>query len=154
MPNLRQNQHLPYTVHQLFDLVADVERYPQFLPWCRAVRITERYEDGFTADMVISFKHISEKYTSRVKLFPQKQEGGSARIEVTMLEGPFSHLINNWGFTPEEVGANVDFFIDFGFRSRLLGAMMGPLFGSAAEKMTDAFRTRAHALYGEPKLQS
>ena len=152
MPTLRQQQTLPYSAQQLFDLVADVERYPEFLPWCRAARILAREEGEFTAELLVSFKHISESYTSRVVLLPAASESAPSRIEVTMTKGPFSHLVNEWDFTPQpEGGTKLDFFIDFGFRSRLLGAMIGPLFSSAAEKMGDAFQSRAEALYGPKK---
>ncbi|NBX03283.1 MAG: type II toxin-antitoxin system RatA family toxin [Alphaproteobacteria bacterium] len=147
MPVLKQTHILPYSAQQLFELVADVERYPEFLPWCRAARITSRGEGEFMAELVISFKHISERYTSRVQLFPH------TRIEVNMVEGPFSHLVNNWDFELQADGSTkVEFFLDFGFRSRLLGAMIGPIFGSAAEKMADAFETRARGLYQPLKV--
>lgn len=147
MPTLRQQQFSPYSAEQLFALVADVERYPEFLPWCRAARILSRAEGEFLGELVICFKHICENYTSRVQLFPAAAPEMS-RIEVTMTKGPFSHLVNRWSFTPRDGGTQIDFFIDFGFRSRLLEKLIGPLFSSAAEKMAEAFRTRAHSLYG------
>ena len=149
MPTLRQQHSSPYSPQQLFALVADVESYPQFLPWCRAARILSRGEGEFSAELIIAFKHISESYTSRVALFPAAPCGGPSRIEVTMTRGPFSHLVNNWDFVPQpDGGTQVDFYIDFGFRSRLLEKLIGPLFGAAAEKMGGAFQSRADALYG------
>ena len=148
MPVFKQQQISPYSVEQLFQLVADVERYPEFLPWCRAARIVSRQESEFLGELIICFKHICENYTSRVQLFPAPAPEAS-RIEVAMTKGPFSHLVNRWQFTPlEQGGTQIDFFIDFGFRSRLLEKLIGPLFGSAAEKMADAFKTRANSLYG------
>ena len=149
MPSLRQQHVSPYSAQQLFELVADVERYPEFLPWCRAARIVSRGQGEFLGELLISFKHISESYTSRVQLFPAAAPDAPSRIEVTMTKGPFSHLVNNWQFTPRpEGGTQVEFSLDFGFRSKLLEKMIGPMFSNAAEKMGDAFQTRAEALYG------
>ena len=149
MPNLRQSHVSPYSVQQLFELVADVESYPQFLPWCRAARILSRGEGEFHAELLISFKHMSESYTSRVQLFPAASPREGARIEVNMTKGPFSHLTNYWQFTPLEDGTQVDFELDFDFRSFLLQKFVGPMFSSAAEEMGEAFQNRAHALYGK-----
>ncbi len=143
MPSHREQQFLPYAPKQLFDLVADIERYPEFLPWCRAARILERKEGECLAELVISFKHMSEKYTSRVVFTPH------SAIDVAMVRGPFSHLVNQWKFTAEKGGTCVDFFLDFKFRSRLLEKMIGSVFEKATDHMIDAFRRRADALYGE-----
>jgi len=142
MPSHSEQQFLPYTCEQLFALVADIERYPQFLPWCRAARIVERGEKEFLGELVISFAHMSESYVSRVTL------SAPEAIDVTMVKGPFEYLVNRWKFTPKPGGCEIDFFIDFKFRSRLLDKMIGPLFSRATDKMVAAFRTRADALYG------
>jgi len=151
MPAHSEQQQSPYSVQQLFDLVADVERYPDFLPWCRAARILWRGEDVFEAELIISFKHMSERYTSRVELTPADAKGHAA-ITATMVKGPFHHLVNRWAFQPSGKGSMIDFFLDFKFRSKLMEMMVGPMFGSATLKMVGAFRERADALYGpKPK---
>lgn len=143
MPTLTDHQRSPYTPRQLFALVADVERYPEFLPWCRAARILEHKEGELLAELVISFKGFTESYTSRVVLTPP------AAIDVTMTRGPFEHLVNRWRFTPEgQGGTAIEFFLDFKFRSRLLEALIGGLFEKATRKMAAAFTARADALYG------
>jgi len=141
MPRHSETQFLPYSPQQLFDLVADVEKYPQFLPWCRAARVVERGEGEFLGELVISFAHMSESYVSRVVLSPYE------KISVTMVRGPFEHLVNEWKFTPENGGTRIDFMLDFKFRSRMLEKLMGSLFTKATNKMVDAFKTRAEALY-------
>lgn len=144
MPAHTERQLSPYSPQQLFDLVADIERYPEFLPWCRAARVLERKEGELLGELVISFGHLSERYTSRVVL----QRPGA--IDVTMVKGPFEYLVNRWRFTPlEEQGTQIDFFLDFKFRSRLLEKLIGGLFGKATAKMVGAFRQRAEALYGK-----
>jgi len=143
MPAHHDLQIMPYTPRQLFDLVVDIERYPEFLPWCRAARIVERGEDEFLGELVISFHHMSESYTSRVTM----QAPGA--IDVTMVKGPFEYLVNRWRFTPCEGGCEVDFTLDFRFRSRLMETMIGGLFGRATAKMVGAFKERAEALYGK-----
>ena len=142
MPSHSEQQILPYTPQQIFALVADVERYPEFLPWCRAARIIERSGNEFLGELVIAFSHLSERYTSRVTLSEPNA------IDVTMVHGPFDYLINRWRFTArEEGGTQVDFFLDFKFRSRLLEKLMGGLFSKAQAKMMAAFKERAAALY-------
>ncbi len=142
MPTHSEQQFLPYTPEQLFDMVADIERYPDFLPWCRAARILTRGEGECEAELMISFKHMTESYVSRVTLDrPNK-------IEATLLRGPFHHLTNRWIFTPVEGGTRIDFFLDFQFRSRMLDMLIGGFFGQAVEKMVTAFKARAGALYG------
>lgn len=142
MPAYHDTHTAPYAPAQIFDLVADVERYPEFLPWCRAARILERQADCFIAELVICFKHITEQYTSKVTLFPHE------RIEVEMLKGPFHHLSNRWEFYGEDGGTRIEFFLDFAFKSKLLDKLIGGLFTRASQKMSEAFMTRADALYG------
>jgi coenzyme Q-binding protein COQ10 len=149
MPTYSEQQTLPYTTQQLFNLVADIERYPEFLPWCRAARITEREESAFLGELIIHFSHLTERYTSRVALKRPAHASEPGAIEVTMVEGPFEHLVNRWHFTPEGGGTRIDFFLDFKFRSRLLEKLIGGLFSKAAARMVTAFRSRAEALYGK-----
>jgi coenzyme Q-binding protein COQ10 len=143
MPIHVEQQTSPYSPQQLFELVADIERYPEFLPWCRAARIVERRQGEVLAELVISLAHISESYVSRVVLhYPH-------RIDVTMVKGPFTHLTNQWTFTALDGGTRIDFALDFKFRSRLLEKLMGSLFSQATAKMVTAFKQRADALYGK-----
>jgi coenzyme Q-binding protein COQ10 len=154
MPAHSEQQISPYTTRQLFDLVADIECYPEFLPWCRAARILERKEgeNELMAELVISFSHMTESYVSRVLLTPPATEAEAGAIDVTMIKGPFEHLVNRWRFTPRAGGgADIDFFLDFKFRSRMLEKLIGSLFGKATAKMVGAFRTRADALYSKAK---
>lgn len=143
MPAHTETQILPYTPEQLFALVADVARYPEFLPWCKAARILEKGERDMLAELVISYHHLSESYTSRVTLAPY------SAIDVVMVKGPFEYLTNSWRFTPENGGTRIDFDLDFQFRSKMLERLMGGFFTKATAKMMDAFKARAAALYAK-----
>jgi len=150
MPAHSETRFSPYSPAQIYDLVIAVERYPEFIPWCRAARITERSEKHFLAELVISFRHLTERYTSRVI----GSSGGEApEIHVELVSGPFEYLTNHWRFEPSGAGTNIQFHVDFRFRSRLLEKLIGGLFARATEKMTQAFLDRADALYG-PKAPS
>lgn len=144
MPTHAEKRTLPFTPEQLFNLVADVERYPEFLPWCVACRI-RRWEtqQRLVADLVIGFKMIRERFTSRVEL------SRPCRIDVAYYDGPFRYLTNHWIFAEAEHGhCAIDFYIDFEFRSRTLQKLMGKLFNEAVQRMVNAFEKRALALYG------
>ncbi len=152
MPAHAEQQIMPYTTQQLFDLVADIERYPDFLPWCRAARIIERGEDELLGELVIAFHHLSENYTSRVTMKRPATSDEAGAIDVVMVKGPFEYLVNRWRFTPTvtkdgKEGSEIDFFLDFKFRSHILEKIMGGLFGKATAKMVSAFKTRADAMY-------
>ena len=142
MPAYTERQEMPYECGQLFDLVLDIERYPEFLPWCRAARIVERGEGEFLGELVIAFSHLTESYTSRVVY----QRPNS--IDVTMVKGPFEYLVNRWRFTPTANGTEIDFSLDFKFRSRMLEMMVGSVFRKATSSMVQAFKERAEQLYG------
>jgi coenzyme Q-binding protein COQ10 len=142
---------LPYTPEQLFDLVAAIDRYPEFLPWCVAARVRERNENVVVGDLVIGFKMIRERFTSRVTL------DRPHRIGVAYLSGPMHYLDNHWTFTPVPSspelpggGTMIDFYVDFEFRSRLLQSLIGVLFHEAVKRMVAAFEARARQLYGAP----
>ena len=138
-----ERRHLPYSQKQLFDLVADVNRYPEFLPWCVAARVRSRNGDELIADLVIGFKMVREKFTSRVTLMAPD------RIDVVYTEGPFKYLNNHWIFeVAEDGGTVIDFFVDFEFRSKMLQALIGALFNEAVGMMVAAFEKRARQLYG------
>lgn len=148
MPAHSEIKSSPYSPAQLYALVVDIEQYPQFLPWCRAARILERKPDYFTGELIISFAHLTERYTSKVVDSPPTadQEG---RIEVELVHGPFEHLGNHWRFVPVPGGGTeIHFAVDFKFKSALLEKLIGGLFSRAVEKMGDAFMKRADALYG------
>ena len=144
MPTHAEKRVLPYTPKQLYDLVAGIEHYPEFLPWCMAARIRKREERLVVADLVIGFKVFRERFTSRVELDPEHN-----RINVTYAEGPFKYLNNHWVFADHPGGCEIDFFVDFEFRSRLLQKAIEVLFSEAVRRMVGAFEARAKALYGE-----
>ncbi|MEA1676464.1 MULTISPECIES: type II toxin-antitoxin system RatA family toxin [Nitrospirillum] len=145
MPTHAEKRVLPYTPEQLFQLVADVEKYPEFLPWAVAARIRRREGNTFWADLVIGFKMVRERFTSKVVL----SEPGR-RIDVAYTEGPFHYLNNHWIFEPHADGCLLDFYVDFEFRNLILQKIIGALFGEAVRRMVAAFEARAHQLYGAP----
>ena len=139
-----EQRSLPHSSEQLFGLVADVEKYPEFLPWCVGARIRSQESDLLVADLMIGFNGLNEKFTTQVKL-----DRVAMKIDVIYQDGPFKYLNNRWLFISKNAGAcDLDFFIDFEFKSRLLQALMGPLFGEAVRRMVGAFESRALHLYG------
>lgn len=152
MPTHSETRALPYSGQQMYDLVADVARYPEFLPWNSAARITSRRpvtgegdEVGeiMEADLVISFKVFRERFASRVTLWP-----GRRRIDTEYLDGPFRHMRSYWQFRDVEGGCEVEFFVDFEFRNRVLQGIIGVVFNDAMQRVVRAFERRAAALYG------
>ena len=152
MPRHEDRHFLPYAPEDLFDLVADVEKYPQFLPWCSSARVEAPQQDEngrtfFDAELAVSYNMLEKRFVSRV--FADRP---GLRIEVVYLRGPFRHLSNLWQFSAAsqggQAGAQVDFFIEFDFRSGVFGALMTPIFAKATERMTEALAQRAEALYG------
>ena len=137
---------IAHTPEQLYDLVADVRLYPEFLPWCLAARIREEHDDKLVADLIIGFQMFKERFTSHVRLDSQAME-----IHVEYAEGPFKYLKNTWKFNPHPEGCEIDFYVDFEFNSRILQTVIESLFTEAVKKMVRAFEQRAHALYG-PQL--
>lgn len=143
MPRHEETRVLPYSPEQLFDLVADIDRYRDFLPWCLGSRVTKRDGDVAIADLVIGFKMLRETYTSKVT-FDRPHA-----IEVAYLKGPFRRLDNRWRFEPAENGqCRIYFFVEFEFGPALLKRVMEPLFHEAVRRMVRAFETRAADLYG------
>lgn len=146
MPRHSETKYLPYTPEQLFDLVADVEHYDEFLPWVVAVRVTSSSETETVADLVVGFNAFKERFTSRVS----KQR--PSRILVDYIEGPLKYLKNEWRFEPAaDGGTEVHFSVDFAFKSRLFESLAGAMFDRALRRMTGAFEERAAALYGSSK---
>ncbi len=142
MPRHSETRHLPYTPEQLFEMVADVASYDEFLPWVVAVRIRSSSETETVADLVVGFNAFKERFTSRVL----KQR--PSRICVDYVEGPLKFLHNEWRFEPAEGGTNLGFTVDFAFKNRIFEAVAGQVFDRALRKMTSAFEQRAAALYG------
>lgn len=143
MPKFSEKKILPYTPEQVFDLVADVAKYPEFLPWCMGARVYNKKQGQFDADVIIGFKMFREKFTSRVTI------NRAERVDVDYIKGPMRRLYNHWQFSEIEEGCLVDFDVDFEFNSKLLNDLIGGLFGKACEKMVSAFEERATVLYGD-----
>lgn len=149
MPQHSETRVMPYTARRMYDLVADVARYPEFLPWNSAARIRARkpQADGsevLEADLVISFKLFRERFGSRVRLWPEQR-----RIDTEYLDGPFKYLRSYWTFADHDGGGcDVAFFVDFEFRNVILQKVIGVVFNEAMHRIVKAFEDRAKALYG------
>lgn len=147
MPTHDETRILPYTPQQMYDLVADVKRYPEFLPWCAAARVRSvtPFDEGevMEADLVISFKVFRERFGSRVTLWP-----GQMRIDTEYLDGPFRYMEARWDFAEAEGGCEVSFHVDFEFRNAMLQGIIGVVFNEAMQRIVRAFERRAKELYG------
>lgn len=149
MPQFASKRRVKHSATEMFDLVADVEKYPQFVPLCQALRVKQREtrDDGtevILADMTVSFKLVREVFTSRVTL-----DRANLKILVEYVQGPFSHLQNRWSFEPQgEHASDVGFFIAYEFKSRMLAMLMGAMFDAAFQRFAAAFEKRADAVYG------
>jgi coenzyme Q-binding protein COQ10 len=148
MPQYSNKRRVPHAATQMFDLVADVERYPEFVPLCRALKVRQRTSETngievLVADMTAAYKLISERFTSRVTL-----DRANLHILVEYLDGPFSRLENRWTFRPAGEGScEVEFFISYEFRSRMLALLMGSMFDLAFRRFATAFEQRADLVY-------
>ena len=147
MPRFTTQRRVPFSPRQMFDLVADVNAYPQFLPLCESLTVRSREQRGpdtiLIATMGVGYKAIRETFTTRVTLQPE-----TLQILVEYLDGPFRRLENRWSFLPQPGGSIVDFYIDYEFRSAMLGLLMGALFDKAFRKFAEAFEARAGVVYG------
>lgn len=147
MPTHSEKRNLPYSAKQMYDLVADVSAYPEFLPWCSAARIRSREQEAncevLLADLVISFKVFRERFGSRVTLYADDM-----MIDTEYLDGPFKYLKSTWKFEETETGCHVDFFVDFEFKSKVLQGVIGLVFNEAMQRVVRAFEQRAQALNG------
>lgn len=141
MPRHAETRTLPYTPEQMFDLVADVGNYAEFLPWVTAVRIRSNSSAEMVADLIVGFKGLRETFTSKVR----KERPGT--IHVDYLDGPLKYLTNDWTFRPAPGGCEVDFAVDFAFKNRMFEMLAGQVFGQALRKMIGAFEERAATLY-------
>jgi coenzyme Q-binding protein COQ10 len=149
MPSFRTVRTVPHSPAQMFDLVADVQRYPEFVPLCEGLRVRRRSQSGegietLVADMSVGYKAIHENFTSRVTL-----DRARHRIDVEYVDGPFRYLENRWVFRQANAGCEIDFHISYEFRSFALGVLMGAMFDRAFRKFTQAFEERAQQIYGE-----
>jgi len=146
MPRHSETKPLPYSAQQMYDLVADVGKYPEFLPWCAAARVRSREDRGdhevMEADLVISFKVFRERFGSRVTLWPDDM-----RIETEYLDGPFRYMKSDWRFKDTETGCDVSFFVDFEFKNAVLQGIIGVVFNEAMQRIVRAFENRAAQLY-------
>jgi coenzyme Q-binding protein COQ10 len=149
MPQFSTRRRVRHSAKDMFDLVADVDRYPEFVPLCRALKVRQRSPAGegievVVADMTVAYKLVRESFRSRVTL-----DRPNLKILVEYLEGPFSHLENRWTFHPEsDQSCEVEFYIEYEFRSRTLGFLMGSMFEVAFRRFAAAFERRADAVYG------
>lgn len=147
MPHFQTVRRVPFTPDEMFAVVADIERYPDFLPLVEALSIRERKESvegtELTATMSVGYKAITERFTTRVTLDP-----GAGEIRVRHLDGPFTHLANDWRFAAAGDHCDVHFTIDYAFRSTMLQLIVGAAFEKAVKSYTEAFENRAKALYG------
>jgi coenzyme Q-binding protein COQ10 len=143
MAGIQERRVLPYSAEQMFDLVADVARYAEFLPWVAATRVRSNGEHEMIADMLVGFKNLREKFTSKVT------KSRPDRIEVQYLDGPMRDLDNVWLFRPlDDQSCEIDFSVSFSFRNALFEKLAGQYVDKAFRKMVAAFETRAEALYG------
>lgn len=145
MPTHTEQRILPFTPQQMFDLVGDIARYPEFLPWCSSARIIRREEEFVLAELTIGYKMIRERFVSRVHLDRQNKI-----IDVTYVSGPLKALRNEWKFSPEgKKKCKIDFFVHFEFSNPLLATMMNMFFDIAFRRMVTAFEKRAEEIYGD-----
>jgi coenzyme Q-binding protein COQ10 len=152
MPTFRTLRPVKHTPAQMFALVADVERYPEFLPLCEDLRVMRRVQSGegiesLVATMSVGYKAIRESFTTRVTL-----DRPRLRITVEYVDGPFKYLENRWTFRERPGGSEVEFYIDYEFRSFALGLLMGSVFDKAFKRFTEAFEERANEIYGRPSV--
>lgn len=142
MPHHKEQRFLPFSAMQMYNLVVDVRKYPEFLPWVIAMRVRSENDAETIADMVVGFKQLREQFTSRVI----KQSGH--RVEIDYLDGPLKELHNIWLFNDTDGGCIIDFEVQFSFKNRVFQALAGQFFDAALRKMIAAFESRAQQLYG------
>ena len=147
MPSFKQSKILPYSAKQMFDLVIDIEKYSEFLPWCKNARIISKISpENIQAELLINFKNFFEKYTSDVQF--SRLENGEYFVDVVAIKGPFKSLINKWQFIPmDQNQCLVEFYLEFEFNSKILSKMFSTIFHNATQKMMNAFEDRAKKLY-------
>ncbi|GAK32891.1 ubiquinone-binding protein [Iodidimonas nitroreducens] len=145
MPHHEERKYLPYSPEQMFDLVADVASYPQFLPWLVSARVYDQRDNSFQADLIVGFKVFKERFTSKVQLEPKR------RVQVNYIRGPLRYLHNEWIFhAVEGGGCAIDFCVDFEFKNHLFERLAGAVFTEAVSRMVKAFEQRADRVYAKP----
>jgi coenzyme Q-binding protein COQ10 len=154
MPQFRTKRRVRHPAGDMFDLVADVERYPEFVPFCRAMKVRKRGQDErgrpiFVCEMTVAYKLIHETFTTRVTL-----DRDAMQILVDYLSGPFTRLVNRWSFRPAERGCDVEFYLAYEFRSRALALLMGAMFEVVFRRFADAFEARADQVYAERRPEA
>lgn len=153
MPTFRTKRHVPFTPRQMFDLVADVERYPEFLPLCEGMRIKQRSRasghEVLRAEMDVGYGALHETFTSSVTLDTE-----TPHVTVEYLDGPFQFLDNRWAFEPTAGGCDIDFYISYELKSLTLQLMVGAVFERAFRRFTEAFEQRAHQIYGASRADA
>lgn len=137
----RETRFVPYPASLMYEVVSDVEKYPQFLPWVVALRVLSRGDNRLTAEMAVGYGALRERYTSDIVLDPE-----NLKVDVSQTSGPFKVLENHWQFTPQSDGCEISFSIQFEFKSRLLHSVASAKFEKALLKMTDAFEARAKTI--------
>ena len=146
MPTHSEIRRMPYSADEMYALIADVDAYPKFLPWCAGCRVRGRRMAGAAeivdADLIISFKVFRERFGSRVVLWPEQK-----KIDTEYIDGPFRYMRSNWAFEDAEGGCNVTFFVDFEFRNAILQGIIGVVFNEAMQRIVRAFERRAAELY-------
>lgn len=142
MPSHTESRVLPYKAEQLFDLVMDIEKYPEFLPWCVGARVNKRSRENLEADVIIGYKVFRERFSSRVHFERAKS------IEVEYMQGPMRNLYNRWEFKNVSGGCRVSFHVDFEMKTRLFETLVDQFFHRVLARMIDAFEARAAELYG------
>ncbi|AMG74570.1 MULTISPECIES: type II toxin-antitoxin system RatA family toxin [Sphingopyxis] len=143
MPRHHETRELPYSAEQMFALVTDIARYPEFLPWVVALRVRSQDEHAALADMIVGFKGLRESFSCRV------EKHRPTHVAVHYIDGPMRHLDNEWHFAPlDGGGCRVDFLVDFSFRNRVFETLAGQMFDKALRRMIAAFEDRAAVLYG------
>ena len=147
MEVVHRSAHVPYTARQVFDLVDDIEHYPEFLPWCTAAQVKERQSDYTIASLTLEKKGLRKRFTTKNTV-----EVGR-KLEMHLVEGPFKHLYGVWTFEPTDNGCQVTVSLEFDFASRIIAMLLGPIFNHAANNLLEAFVARAHALYGDNKCE-
>ena len=148
MPRYHIEKILPYTPDQLFQLVGNVDAYPEFVPWIQSMRTWNARSEGEGVSLVdaqagVGFAFLKEKFSTRVR-----RDAATRQVDVQLLSGPFKHLANRWRFIEDDGGTKIEFDIDFEFKSRLLSGMLAANFHHAVDKLMSCFEARAQALYG------
>lgn len=147
MIKYKDSKVLNYSTVQLFDLVSDIEAYPEFIPWVSKVKILRKNGNIVEAELFIKYKKLNSHFSSKVVMNQPESKSDDASVKVFLIEGPFKHLMNEWIFVPTPEGTELTFLIEFSFKSRILQKTIEPIFNKAADKITKIFEKRAKDVY-------